>query len=92
MLEDKNMLVFVEAIFTIEQLSTLLTTNFKPTPKVKSLLTLVAGKYSETKTAVIAATDKCITAFVKSGAISEKVFVDLMVNHIVATHKNPRVK
>ena len=92
MIEEKNMLVFVEAIFTIEQLANLLGNNFKPATKVKALLTLVAGKYCETKTAVIAAVDKCISAMVKSGAIAEKAFADLMINHIVASHKNPRVK
>jgi len=92
MLEEKNMLVFVEAIFTIEQLANLLGNSFKPPAKVKTLLTLVAGKYSETKTAVMAATDKCLAAMVKSGAISAKMFADLMINHVVATHKNHRVK
>jgi len=92
MIEEKNMLVFVEAIFTIEQLANLLGNNFKPATKVKAFLTLVAGKYCETKTAVIAAVDKCISAMVKSGAIAEKAFADLMINQIVASHKNPRVK
>ena len=43
MIEEKNMLVFVEAIFTIEQLANLLGNNFKPATKVKALLTLVAA-------------------------------------------------
>ena len=62
MLEDKNMLVFMEAIKSVELLSVL---QVLKKEKVRPFLTLLAGKYGETKTAVIAATDKALAAIVK---------------------------
>ena len=67
MLEDKNMLVFVEAIKTVELLSCLMgPLNLLKQVKVKSWLGLLAGKYGETKTAVIAAVDKAMLAIVRN--------------------------
>ena len=65
MLEDKNMLVFVEAIKTVELLSKILGPHgiMKPS-KIKMFINLLAGKYGETKTAVIAAVDKGMEAIV----------------------------
>ena len=65
MLEDKNMLVFVEAIKTVELLSCLMgPLNFIKQVKVKMWIGLLASKYGETKTAVIAAVDKAMLAIV----------------------------
>ena len=66
MLEDKNMLVFVEAIKTVELLACLMgPLNLLKQVKVKGWLGLLAGKYGETKTAVIAAVDKAMLSIVK---------------------------
>lgn len=66
MLEDKNMLVFVEAIKSVELLCCLIgPLNYLKQPKVKTWINLLAGKYGETKTAVIAALDKAMQAVVK---------------------------
>ena len=65
MLEDKNMLVFVEAIKTVELLAYLIgPLNYLKQPKVKTWINLLAGKYSETKTPVISAVDRCMLAIV----------------------------
>ena len=92
MLEDKNMLVFLEAIKTVELLSILLGKNDSLKPiKVKTWVSLITGKYSETKPAVIAAVDKSLAAIVKHSYPANQ-FVDLCINQIAMTHKNPRVK
>jgi hypothetical protein len=52
---------------------------------------LLAGKYGETKTAVIAATDKAMVAIVRH-CVNAAVFGDICINQIAVTHKNPRVK
>ena len=92
MLEDKNMLVFLEAIKTVELLANLLgkDNSLKPI-KVKTWINLIASKYSETKPAVIAAVDKSLAAIVKHSYPANQ-FVDLCINQIAFTHKNPRVK
>ena len=92
MLEDKNMLVFLEAIKTVELLANLLgkENSLKPA-KVKTFINLMAGKYSETKPAVISAVDKAMAAIVKHSCPANQ-FADLCVNQIALTHKNPRVK
>jgi hypothetical protein len=54
MLEDPNMLVFIEAIKTVEFLSILLKNGIK-TGKMKQFVQLLADKYKETKTAVLTA-------------------------------------
>ena len=92
MLEDKNMLVFLEAIKTVELLANLLGKDNALKPiKVKTWINLIASKYSETKPAVIAAVDKSLAAIVKH-CYPANQFVDLCINQIAFTHKNPRVK
>ena len=54
LLEDPNMLVFIEAIKTVEHLAFLLRSTLKK-EKGKQFLTLLADKYKENKTAVLAA-------------------------------------
>lgn len=61
MLEDKNMLVFLEAIKSLELLASL---QQMKAGKAKTFIPALAGKYGETKTAVIAATDKAMAAIV----------------------------
>ena len=66
MLEDKNMLVFLEGIKTVELLAILIgPLNYLKQAKLKTWIGLMAGKYGETKTAVIAAVDKAMMAIVK---------------------------
>jgi hypothetical protein len=89
MLEDKNMLVFLEAIKTVELLAILI--GNKMSTKIKAYVNLITGKYGETKTAVIAAVDKTLSAVVKH-SIGAGVFSDLCLNQIASNHKNPRVK
>lgn len=92
MLEDKNMLVFVEAIKTVELLANLIgPLNYLKQVKLKSWVNLLAGKYTETKTAVIAAVDKAMLAIVNC-AYNQVQFSMECVNQIASTHKNPRVK
>ncbi len=88
MLEDKNMLVFMEAIKSVELLTTLQQLKKE---KIKPFITLLAGKYGETKTAVIAQTDKAMAAIVKH-SLSPVQFADTIINQVAVTHKNPRVK
>ena len=67
MLEDKNMLVFLEAIKSVELLANLIgPLNYLKQPKVKIWIGLLAGKYGETKTAVIAAVDRALLAIVNN--------------------------
>lgn len=89
MLEDKTMLVYLEAVKTVELLAVLLRTNLKP--KVKNFVQLLTSKYAEMKTAVIAAIDKAMAALV-ANACSANYYADLCLNQIASTHKNPRVK
>ena len=92
MLEDKNMLVFVEAIKSVELLSLLIgPLSYLKASKVKSWISLLAGKYSETKTPVIAAVDKAMLAVVHH-AYNQVQFSTECINQIASTHKNPRVK
>jgi len=46
---------------------------------VKPFITLLAGKYGETKTAVIAATDKAMAAIVRH-SLTPVVFADIVIN------------
>lgn len=89
MLEDKNMLVFTEAMRSVELLAKL--DQMKNQAKTKQFITVLAGKYGETKTAVIAATDKVFAALVKN-ALTLTQFCEVTVNQIAISHKNPRVK
>jgi hypothetical protein len=47
--------------------------------KIKPFITLLAGKYGETKTAVIAATDKAMAAIVKH-SLTPTSFADTIIN------------
>jgi uncharacterized membrane protein len=89
MLEDKNMLVFTEAMRSVELLAKL--DQMKSQAKTKQFISVLAGKYGETKTAVIAATDKVFASLAKH-ALTLSLFCDLTVNQIATSHKNPRVK
>lgn len=92
MLEDKNMLVFLEGIKTVELLAILIgPLNYLKQAKLKTWIGLMAGKYGETKTAVIAAVDKAMMAIVKH-AYNQVQFASECVNTIASQHKNPRVK
>jgi len=59
--------------------------------KAKTFMTALVGKYGETKTAVIAATDKAMAAIVLH-SLSPTAYSDICINQIASTHKNPRVK
>lgn len=92
MLEDKNMLVFLEGIKTVELLANFLgPLNYMKQAKVKLWIGLLASKYGETKTAVIAAVDKAMLAIVNH-AYNQVQFASECINTIASTHKNPRVK
>lgn len=92
MLEDKNMLVFLEGIKTVELLANLIgPLNYLKQAKTKIWVGLLASKYGETKTAVIAAVDKAMLAIVRN-AYNQVQFCQECINVIVSTHKNPRVK
>ena len=67
MLEDKNMLVFLEGIKTVQLLVYLIgPLNYLKQAKTKVWVGLLASKYGETKTAVIAAVDKAMLAIVNN--------------------------
>jgi len=59
--------------------------------KAKTFMSALVGKYGETKTAVLAATDRAMAAIV-SHSLTPVVYSDICVNQIAAAHKNPRVK
>ena len=81
MLGDKNMLVFLEAIKTVELLSDILgPLQMIKQAKAKILINLLASKYGETKTAVIAAVDKAILAMVRREVFSPVQYVDMCIN------------
>lgn len=91
MLEDANMLVFIEAIKTVDYLANLLRSSMKQA-KAKSFLTLLADKYKETKTAVLAALEKTFDALFVHRCLSPNSFFETLINQIAAAHKNPRVR
>lgn len=91
MLEDANMLVFIEAIKTVDYLANLLRSSMKQA-KAKSFLTLLADKYKETKTAVLAALEKTFDALFVHRCLSPNNFFETLINQIAAAHKNPRVR
>ena len=90
-LEDPNMLVFIEGIKTVEYLSILISSQLKG-PKIKTFIQLLADKYKETKTAVLTALEKTFEALFKNKVLSPASFFDILKNSSAATHKNPRVK
>ena len=79
MLEDKNMLVFLEGIKTVELLANLDKESLLKPIKVKTFINLMSGKYSETKPAVIAALDKAMAAIVKNSYPANQ-FADVCIN------------
>lgn len=76
LLEDKNMLVFIEAMKSVELLSIL---QQLKAAKVKQFIPILASKYGETKTAVIAATDKVFQAIFKN-SLTPSAFCDTTIN------------
>ena len=75
MLEDPNMLVFIEAIKTVEFLAILLRSSIK-SPKMKQFIQLLANKYKETKTAVLVALEKTFFAIYDNKCIQMNSFFD----------------
>lgn len=90
-LEDPNMLVFIEAIKAIEYLAILLKQTIKQA-KMKQFLKLLADKYKETKTAVLTSLETCFDAIFENRCLPATQFFDLLINNIASSHKNPRVK
>ena len=70
------MLVFLEAIKSLELLATL---QQMKSGKAKTYMSALVGKYGETKTAVIAATDKAMAAIAQY-SFSPVIFSDICVN------------
>lgn len=91
MLEDANLLVFIEAIRSIEFLAHLLSSSMKQV-KAKNFLALLADKYKEVKTAVLTQLEKTFDALFANRCLSPQMFFDTLLNQIAATHKNPRVR
>ena len=91
MLEDPNMLVFIEAIKMIEYLAVLLKSTIKVS-KMKQFVQLLADKYKETKTAVLAALEKTFAAIYENRCMPVNAFFEQLINQIALSHKNPRVK
>lgn len=67
MLEDPNMLVFIEAIKMTGHLCVLQKTGIKS--KIKQLISLLSDKYKETKTPVLNALEKVFETIIESKAI-----------------------
>lgn len=91
MLEDPNMLVFIEAIKMIEYLALLLKQTIKAS-KMKQFVQLLADKYKETKTAVLTALEKTFAAIYENRCMPASSLFDQLINQIALSHKNPRVK
>ena len=91
MLEDPNMLVFIEAIKMIEYLALLLKQTIKAS-KMKQFVQLLADKYKETKTAVLTALEKTFAAIYENRCMPALSLFDQLINQIALSHKNPRVK
>ena len=73
------MLVFIEAIKTVEHLSALLKQNFKR-EKAKQFIQLLADKYKESKTAVLAALEKSFDVIFENKCMPPNLFFDILVN------------
>jgi hypothetical protein len=91
MLEDPNMLVFNEALKTLEYLAILLKSSIKSS-KMKQFLNLLADKLKETKTAVLMQAEKSFNAIYENKCLPVNQFFDVLINQIAVNHKNPRVK
>lgn len=79
MLEDANLLVFIEAIRSIEFLAHLLGSSMKQV-KAKAFLTLLADKYKEVKTAVLTQLEKTFDALFENRCLSPQMFFDTLLN------------
>ena len=79
LLEDPNMLVFLEAIKTVEHLAFLLRNNLKK-EKGKQFLMLLADKYKETKTAVLNSLTTVFDVILHSKCLSASLFFDILIN------------
>jgi hypothetical protein len=91
MLEDSNALVFMEAIKTLEYLSTLMGKAIKQ-QKMRQFVNLLTDKYKETKTASVQAVNKAMTTIIKKQCIPYSQLVEYLVCTIALNNKNPRVK
>ena len=91
MLEDPNMLVFIEAIKMIDHLAILLGPSIK-VAKMKVFVKLLAEKYKEVKTAVLSSLEKTFDSILDNRCIPPLTFFDMMINQVAHPHKNPRVK
>ena len=84
-LEDPNMLVFIEGIKAVEYLSILISSQLKG-PKIKNFIQLLADKYKETKTAVLAALEKTFEAIFKNKVLSAPAFFDILMFFNLSIH------
>ena len=90
MLEDSNVLVYIEAIKTIELLVQLRDRNL-PSKKIKQITLLLIDKFKETKSAVPIAVRHCLNVIVASGIVALEATTESILQHVFQ-HKNPRVK
>ena len=79
LLEDPNMLVFIEAIKMVEHLAALLKNNLKK-EKAKQFLNLLADKFKESKTAVMTALSSVFDTFFYCKCLTVGQFFDILVN------------
>ena len=79
MLEDPNMLVFIEAIKMIDHLAVLLGSSIKQA-KMKVFIKLLAEKYKEVKTAVLSSLEKTFDSVLDNRTIPPLSFFDVMIN------------
>ena len=59
---------------------------------MKQFVQLLADKYKETKTAVLAALEKTFAAIYENRCMPADRFFEQLINQIALSHKNPRVK
>lgn len=78
MMEDPNMLVFIEGIKMIELLFCLLKSSIKA-PKMKKFVEQLADKYKENKTAVLAALEKAFDALVDNKCMPAIQLYELLI-------------
>ena len=74
MLEDPNMLVFIEGIKSVEHLCFLLKGNMKN--KMKQFISLLADKYKETKTAVLNELENIFDSILENKCLAHTSFFD----------------
>jgi hypothetical protein len=95
MLEESNVLVYSEAIKTVELLSQILGSSslvLKP-KKVKQYVGLLVEKYKETKSAVVVAINKALsTIFTSYLHFTFQTSIETLFALICGQQKNPRVK